>query len=108
MVLLMKVPGDRLYCIFEQHLFNALVENESTEEFLAYVVKEYLEEIRSMGTLIPEHARSIEDDLREEVLEMLRKKIYGHYNLAEYRKTKAPAVKEERQIKTPTQRRRSS
>lgn len=105
----MRVTGDRLYCIFEQHLFNALVENESTEEFLTYVVKEYLEEIRSMGTLIPEHARSIEDDLREEVLEMLRKKIYGHYNLAEYRRIKAQATKETAaQMKTPTQRRRSS
>jgi len=85
----MRSHSDPLYDIFEQHLYNALVENESTEDFLNRVVSDYLDRFTE-GAVIPhEHRPSIEGDLREEVLEMLRKKTYGHYNLAEFRRSQA-------------------
>jgi hypothetical protein len=79
--------GDPLYFIFEQSLFNALVEDETTDEFLVRVVTAYMGQLRSGGTIIPaSHVATMEADLREEVLEMFRKKTYGHFNLASYRR----------------------
>jgi hypothetical protein len=100
----MGTPTDRLYHIFENHLFNALVENESTEEFLRYVIEEYVAELRLQGTIMPEHVRTIKEDLQADVLDMLRKKIYGFYDLTEYRKAKIDLT----QTKTPAKSRRSS
>jgi hypothetical protein len=82
----MRSGHDLLYTLFEQHLFNALVENETSDEFLGRVVGEYIKLLQSRGTITREHRAMIEDDLREEVLEMLRKKTYGHFNLAAFRK----------------------
>jgi hypothetical protein len=84
----MKSQGDDLYAIFEHHLLNALVEEESTDEFLKRVVQDYLAQIAMTGVIPNEHRATIEEDLREEVLEMLRKKTYGHYSLKTYRKSK--------------------
>ena len=89
----MRPDLDPLYSIFEQHLFNALVEGESTDEFLVRVVTDYIGRLVANGTVIAhEHMGSIEADLHEEVLEMCRKKTYGHFNLAEYRKAKGIAA----------------
>jgi hypothetical protein len=77
---------DPLYLIFEKHLMTALVEDETLEEFLACVVTGYVGHLRTNGTVIPaSHLSTIETDIREEVLEMFRKKTYGFFNLASYR-----------------------
>jgi len=83
---LLVMRNDLLYSIFEHYLFNALVENETTEEFLAHVVREYLNRLAKNGAIAHGHLDSIEEDLRDEILEMLRKKTYGHYSLSEFRK----------------------
>lgn len=85
----MKSSMDRLYKIFEQHLLNALVEEETTDEFLSRVVQDYLVSLGETVVILEDHRESIEEDLREEVLEMLRKKTYGHYSLKEFRQTKS-------------------
>lgn len=99
-----NTAGDPLYYIFEQHLMNALVEDEGTEPFLARVVEDYVARLIASGTVIPREVLPIiEQDLRDEVLEMLRKKTYGHFSLADYRRAKgieapeasAPAPKKE-------------
>ncbi len=78
---------DPLYYIFEKHLMTALVEDETIEEFLACVVTAYVGHLRTNGTVIPaSHLETLETDIREEVLEMFRKKTYGHYNLSSYRR----------------------
>jgi hypothetical protein len=85
----MRSQLDPLYAIFEKHLLNALVEDEATEEFLARVVADYLAAL-AKTCVIPMQVRPmIEEDLREEVLEMLRKKTYGHYSLRDFRKASA-------------------
>ncbi|MES2855781.1 MAG: hypothetical protein V4692_07955 [Bdellovibrionota bacterium] len=81
---------DQLYSIFEQHLFHALVEDEGSDVFIDRVVADYVDLLQSKGTVIPrEYMASIEEDLKEEVLEMLRKKTYGHYDLNSFRKAHA-------------------
>jgi cell division septum initiation protein DivIVA len=82
----MRSGYDLLYTLFEQHLFNALVEEETSDAFLDRVVCEYVRLLSARGTIPHEHLQTIEADLRDEVLEMLRKKTYGHYNLTEFRK----------------------
>ena len=87
----MLSPLDPLFALFEQHLFNALVEDETTEDFLNRVVAGYLARLAET-CVIPQQLRgTIEQDLREEVLEMLRKRTYGHYSLSEFRRA-MPAV----------------
>jgi hypothetical protein len=106
--------ADPLYHLFEQHLHNALVENESAGDLIERVVKDYLSELASQGSISPTHAADIESDLREEVLEMFRKKTYGHYNLAEYRNqmnitgSSAASHTSAEETKTPARGRRSS
>ena len=107
----MRLQLDPLYSIFEQYLFNALVEDESTDEFIVRVVSTYLTQL-SQTSVIPQLLRaSIEEDLRDEVLEMLRKKTYGHHSLREFSKaastalvpvaTAATAAAEKAQISAP-------
>ncbi len=84
-----KFGLDPLYVIFEQHLLNALVEEESTEEFVNRVVQDYIAGVSDSASISRQHLPMVEDDLREEVLEMLRKKTYGHYSLKEFRQAQA-------------------
>ncbi len=106
---------DPLYHLFEQHLLNALVENESTEDFLNRVVQDYLGTLDRQGMIPRGQISIIESDLKEEVLEMYRKKTYGHFSLASFRKNsdrtanKSSARKEEKPpvAAVPTKRRRS-
>lgn len=85
----MRKESDPLYFVFEQHLFTALVEDETIDSFLNRVVTDYLGRLLISGTVVPQTFReTLETDLRDEVLEMLRKKTYGHFSLAAYRKAK--------------------
>ena len=85
----MKPSVDPLYFIFEQHLMNALVEDEGSQAFIQRVVEDYILKLRASGSVIPSETLSfIEQDLQDEVLEMLRKKTYGHHNITEFRKSK--------------------
>lgn len=79
---------DPLYSIFEHHLLNALVEEETSDEFVTRVVRDYLLNVSHKAVIMKQHQAMIEEDLRDEVLEMLRKKIYGHFSLADFRKSK--------------------
>jgi hypothetical protein len=81
-----KTEKDPLYHLFEQHLLNALVDEHSTDQFVDRVVKDYMERHHPRGA-VPHHLiEVVRIDLRDEVLAMLRKKTYGHYNLDDYRK----------------------
>ena len=103
----MRRDFDPLYNIFEQHLFNALVEDETTDEFLGRVVADYVAAVTVKGTVIPhEYRRTVETDIRDEVLEMLRKKTYGHYSLKEFREAKTVEVTPMPPQKTKTRRSR--
>lgn len=104
--------ADPLYKIFEQNLFNALVEDESADELVNRVVEEYLAELAHGGSIPPKSKPELAADLKDEVIEMFRKKTYGHYSLAEYRRSPAArdAARSDHapQTKTPARGRRSS
>jgi hypothetical protein len=83
----MRRELDPLYSLFEQHLLTALVEDETSDEFVNRVVIAYLGRLVTDGAVIPKsHQMTLESDLKEEVMEMFRKKTYGHFNLSSYRK----------------------
>jgi hypothetical protein len=56
------------------------------DELIANVVREYMRRIAQTCSIPQGYADTIETDLREEVLEMFRKKTYGHYSLSSFRK----------------------
>ncbi len=87
----MSSRKDPLFKIFEQHLFNAMVEDETSADFVGRVVQEYIKTLSASGTVPHAHRETLSEDLREEVMEMLRKKTYGHFSLAEFRKKKMAA-----------------
>jgi hypothetical protein len=102
----MQSGSDPLFMIFEQHLFNALVEEETTDEFLNRVVKDYISELCTDGLIPANRISELEIDIREEVLEMLRKKTYGHYSLKEFRKAMKLSTSAQEHLKV--KRRRTS
>ena len=87
----MSSRKDPLFKIFEHHLFNAMVEDESSSDFVERVVQEYIKTLSASGTVPHAHRETLAADLQEEVMEMLRKKTYGHFSLTEFRKKKLAA-----------------
>lgn len=91
----MRSSFDPLYSIFEQHLMNALIEEETTEDFVTRVVRDYLGRVGQRGSIPQSFVESVETDLKDEVLEMLRKKTYGHFSLDSYRKSQTLGLKKQ-------------
>jgi hypothetical protein len=83
----MRGNTDPLYIFFEQRLFNALVEDETTDAFLDAVVSDYMLSLRNQGIVPANFKADVERDLRDDVRDMLKKKIYGHYDLVQFRKS---------------------
>ncbi|MGE3974593.1 MAG: hypothetical protein AB7F59_08720 [Bdellovibrionales bacterium] len=83
---------ERLYMIFEKHLFQTPPEVEiSTDDFVKEVIVEYIETLVQQGHIIPHHLKGeLEKDLGEDVLDMTRKKTYGYLNIQEFRKNHKP------------------
>ena len=98
----MRPAFDPLYSIFEQHLMNALIEEETTEDFVLRVVRDYLGRLDQVGSIPRYFVESIETDLKDEVLEMLRKKTYGHFSLDSFRKTERIRLDKAKKSKRPS------
>lgn len=79
----MKIAS--LYDCFERHLYNLSVESETEELFVAAVVEKYLINLGGHGFNFGSHAEDTFSELCHEVTEMLRKKIYGHMSVDQYR-----------------------
>jgi hypothetical protein len=82
---MMKV-NDSLYYHFNAHLLHLDIEKESHSDFITSVVESYMKEIQTRGYLSAEHEFDLREDIELEVVIMLRKTIYGHFNLDHYRK----------------------
>lgn len=81
----MESQQDPLFKIFRQHLNEALLSEESSEEALIdAVVKEYMQILNGRGFVPTRLHKFLEQDAREEVVAMLRKTTYGHFSLAEF------------------------
>lgn len=76
---------DRLLQLMNQRLLREDLPKETQEEFLKEVVGSYMAELMAVG-FIPHHMLTpIEEDLKEEALEMFRKKTYGNLTLPDYK-----------------------
>lgn len=82
----MRPRQDPLYLIFEHHLLNCIVENEPSDDFVQRVVSEYVQVLNRDNRIPPDQLPLIEADLHDEVVEMMRKRTYGHYSLADFRR----------------------
>lgn len=75
---------DPLYQIFEDHLHSGLYDAQPVEAFVRDVVEFYFQNLKKTGH-IPHHMHdSLRNDLAQDVQDMLRAKIYGHYGIGEY------------------------
>ena len=97
----MRPKRDLLFSIFEQQLQNSLVGDDTESVLINRVVEAYITALKTQGFIPPKFIKALEEDLKEEVLEIYRKKTYGHLELSSYRKkhskkteAKAPVAKE--------------
>ncbi len=82
----MRFNQDPLYSMFESHLNKSLMNDECCSDTLIdSVVKNYVEMMTRLGHASGRIQDFIERDVREEVTDMLRKRIYGHFDLNSYR-----------------------
>ena len=75
---------DALYQTFEKHLMSLDIEKETHSEFIANVVEEYFQILQGLGHICFNYEIELRDEIELEVITMLRKKIYGHFDLDHY------------------------
>ena len=81
------MENDPLYIIFNKYLLSPQSKFDNEEEFIYHVVAEYIYLLMQQGHIVESTLDDIETDLREEVKELLCKRIYGFFNLKQYRKS---------------------
>jgi hypothetical protein len=74
-----------LFDCFDRHLSNVEILNETDELFVVKVIEDYILNLSGLGYTMGVHAEEIYIELQEEVQNMLKTKIYGYYNIDEYR-----------------------
>lgn len=74
-----------LYDCFERHLLNLSIDSEPEDIFVVAVVEKYLINLGGLGYSFGSHAEDTFTELCDEVSEMLKKKIYGHMSVDQYR-----------------------
>lgn len=75
---------DPLYQIFEDHLHSGLYDDQPVEALVRDVVDFYWTTLQRSGHIPHRMQDLVRVDLIQDVTEMLRTKIYGHYGVAEY------------------------
>ena len=76
---------DKLVEIFEKYLFDLTQTQQTRDQLVFNVVAEYMFHLMQVGD-IPHHVLDqLENDLKEEAIEIYRKKTYGYFNLQQYR-----------------------
>jgi hypothetical protein len=80
---------DPLYRVFENYLHSGIYDDQPLEIFVRDVVDQYWADITKTGH-IPQRLRDlIRVDLTQDVQDMLRAKIYGHYGIGEYNRLRS-------------------
>lgn len=77
---------DKLYECFEHHLLVLEIEQESHAEFVFAVVESYISHLEEFGHISLQFETEIREDIESEVENMLKKKIYGHFNIDQFRR----------------------
>ncbi|MCB0361897.1 MAG: hypothetical protein KDD35_04215 [Bdellovibrionales bacterium] len=81
-----KPEFDLLYVCLENHLHNFKEENETEEALIAKVLEDFAARILSKGHIPTQYLADLHQELEDELRDMLRKKIYGHWDIAHYRR----------------------
>ena len=85
----MSTPhDDPLYQIFEEHLHSGVYDETPVEQFVRDVVDLYWNKLSSRGHIPHRLQEPLKVDLVQDVQDMLRLKIYGHYGIGEYNRTR--------------------
>jgi len=79
---------DPLYAIFEQHLHSGLYDEMPQDKFVQDVVDYYWKTLTLSGHIPHGMQKSLETDLTLDVKDMLKSKIYGHFGIGEYNRTR--------------------
>ena len=83
---MLKQEQDLLYMCFERNLYNYDIEDECVEDFTSRVLEDFARTITKVGHIPTQYLADLHRELEEEIVEMLQKKIYGHYNIGEFRR----------------------
>lgn len=75
---------DPLYTIFEEHLHSGLYDERPIEHFVRDVVEFYFKLLTDKGHVPQRLHESLRLDLAQDVTDMLKTKIYGHFGIGEY------------------------
>ena len=82
------MQSDILLQIFNSHLVKDTQPEQSHQELIFDVVADYIFHLMNTGN-IPQHFLDfVEEDLKDEVIEIYRKTTYGTLSLKEFRLTK--------------------
>ncbi len=71
--------------LIEHHLLNAMVETERPETVIETVMQEYEKDLRLSGKIPAAFLDDVLEELREIVLEIIRKRTYGCVNIATFK-----------------------
>ena len=75
---------DPLYQVFEEHLHSGLYDEAPVEQFVRDVVEFYFVALNRTGHIPHRMHEHLRNDLGQDVQEMLKVKIYGHFGIGEY------------------------
>ena len=81
------VQDDPLYQVFEEHLHSGMYDEQPVETFVRDVVDFYWSTLVKTGHIPQRMHEMLKVDLFQDVQDMLRAKIYGHYGIGEYNRT---------------------
>jgi len=83
---------DPLYQIFEQHLHSGLYDDLPVEKFVSDVTEYYWLALKKTGNIPQRMHETLRVDIGQDVQDMLRAKIYGHFGIAEYNRQRRAKV----------------
>lgn len=80
-----QLKVNALYTIFEKHLYDFEDNEESQEAFVNKIVQDYLNFLIAQGVSIPRRWQAqITEEIRDQVMKMLIKKMYGCLSIEEF------------------------
>jgi hypothetical protein len=82
---------DPLYEVFEEHLHSGLYDEAPIENFIRDVVDFYWTSLNRQGHVPHRWHEHLRVDLVQDVHDMLKVKIYGHYGIGEYNRARGGA-----------------
>lgn len=89
---------DKLLDIFKAHLREIDTDTDGVQDLIYNTVGDYMAHLMSIGN-IPEHMLdTLENDLRDEVMDIYRKITYGFLTLKDYKAAQQLKVKKSRAV----------